>query len=517
MASPEKLHVQNDLTVSQQIPYTTFSQNQKYYFTYLMGYLTLASSLTATIYFPLINLLSYQYNVSTQLINLTITVYVIFQAVSPAIWGPLSDTFGRRPVFLMTFSIYSAAALGLALNESNYAALAVLRGLQSMGGSAVMSLAYAVAADISPRSERGRILGPMLASTNLGPCVGPVVGGGAILASGNPLWCFWALLIFGGSSLLLIGWTLPETARVIVGNGAVPARNLWRTWWDILYKRRSYQISDEAVMEGDHNNINVGKSGKGKWTIPNPFSSVRIIFYQDTFLTLWTAAFPYAVWYCIQTSIPSIFGKDIYGYNDLIVGLCYLPGGFGVILGGLIAGRLMDWNYKHTALQHGLAPSTTTSTSAAAGTNACTNAEGEPSVFFPYEIARSRGSYTILTVSTFILIGYGWAVEHHAHPSIPLILQTLTGAKCTVILQMFSALLVDIFPERPGTAAAANNITRCVLSAAVIAALQPLSEAVGRAWLFTMLALVDGGVGLVVVWVLRRWGGAWRDRRERGG
>ncbi|KAL4812644.1 major facilitator superfamily domain-containing protein [Aspergillus spinulosporus] len=299
MAGPEKPHVQNDITVSQQIPYTTFSQSQKHYFTYLMGYLTLASSLTATIYFPLIDLLSYHYNVSTQFINLTITVYVIFQAVLPAFWGPLLDTLGRRPVFLMTFSIYLAAALGLALNESSYAALAVLRGLQSIGGSAVMSLAYAVAADISPRSERGRILGPMLASTNLGPCVGPVIGGGAILASRNPLWCFWVLLIFGGSSLLLIGWTLPETARVVVGNGTVPARNLWRTWWDILCKRRNYQISDEAVMQEVHDNINVGKTGKGKWTIPNPFSSVRIIFYQDIFLILWVAVSPYAVWYCI--------------------------------------------------------------------------------------------------------------------------------------------------------------------------------------------------------------------------
>ncbi|KAL4759741.1 uncharacterized protein BDW70DRAFT_161438 [Aspergillus foveolatus] len=156
--------------------------------------------------------------------------------------------------------------------------------------------------------------------------------------------------------------------------------------------------------------------------------------------------------------------KDVYGYNDLIVGLCYLPGGFGVILGGLVAGRLMDWNYKHTDLQHGLAPSTTTNTSAAASTSANTNAD--------------------------------WAIEHHAHPSIPLILQDLIGAKCTIILQTFSALLVNIFPGRPGTAAAANNITRCALSAAAIAALQPLSEAVGRVWLCTMLALGWGsGLG----------------------
>ncbi|KAL4910709.1 major facilitator superfamily domain-containing protein [Aspergillus multicolor] len=364
----------------------------------------------------------------------------------------MSDSLGRRPVFLMTFCVYAAASFGLALKKSSYAALAVLRGLQSIGGSA--------------------ILGLMLASTNLGPCVGPVVGSGAILASGDPLWCFWALLIFGGSSLMLIGWTLPETARTVVGNGAVPAKSAWQAWGDILHARKKHEASNG--IDG----IDGGTTGKGKWVIPNPLSSVRIIFYRDTFLILWMAASPYTVWYCIQTSIPLTFGKDIYGYNDLIVGLCFLPGGLGVILGGLIVGGLMDWNYKRTAEN------------------------------------RISRLYTILSVSVIALIGYGWAVERHTHSSIPLILQAFIGAKCTVVLQMFSALLVDIFPEHPGTAAAANNLTRCALSAAAVAVLQPLSDALGRSWLFTMLGLLDGGLGLLAVWVLRQWGSSWRQKRD---
>ncbi|KAJ5628453.1 hypothetical protein N7490_010681 [Penicillium lividum] len=481
-------------------PYSIFTLNQKRFFTYLLGYLTLASSLTATIYFPLIDLLSNQYNVSTQLINLTITFYVIFQAISPAFWAPLSDTLGRRPVFLMTFSLYASASLGLALNKSHYVALILLRGLQSIGGSAVMSLAYAVVADISPHSERGRILGPMLTSTNLGPCIGPVIGGGAILGSGDAMWCFWTLVIFGCTSLLLIGWTLPETARTVVGNGAVHPQGIWRTWWSILFeKNANLDTNDECTtwQEGEEVvDINVGKTGKGEWIIPNPFISLRVIFYLDTFLILWMAASPYAVWYCIQTSIPLIFG-DIYGYNDLFVGLCYLPGGLGVIMGGLIAGRLMDWNYKHTARSLGLENQSTVVDKSQ----------------FPFEKARSRGSFSILMVSIALLIGYGWAVQLHAHPSIPLILQAFIGAKCTVLLQLFSALLVDIFPKRPGAAAAANNITRCALSAAAIAALHPLSEAIGYSWLFTLIALLDGGASLVAVWVLRKWGFAWRQAR----
>ena len=199
-------------------PFTIFTSRQRTYFTYLLGYLTLASSLTATIYLPLIESLSKQYNASILAIDLTITLYLVFQAISPAFFGPLSDTLGRRPVFLVTFAIYLAASLGLALNENSYAALLVLRSLQSIGGSAVMSLAYAVVADISLPAERGKVLGPMLAATNFGPCFGPVIGGSIVLATGQTQWAFWTLVIFGTSSLMLIGWTMPETGRKIVGN-----------------------------------------------------------------------------------------------------------------------------------------------------------------------------------------------------------------------------------------------------------------------------------------------------------
>lgn len=131
-----------------QPPYTVFGQRHRLYLTYALAYLTLASSLTATIYFPLIEPLSRQFSVSIEAINLSITLYVVFQAIAPAFFGPMSDSFGRRPVFLITFGIYWAASLGLPFNKHNYPLLLILRALQSIGGSAVISLAYATVADI---------------------------------------------------------------------------------------------------------------------------------------------------------------------------------------------------------------------------------------------------------------------------------------------------------------------------------------------------------------------------------
>ena len=85
------------------------------------------STLTATIYFPLIPMLSDAFAVSIQGINLTVTVYAIFQAVAPWFFASLADTTGRRLVLFGLVALYAAASLGLALNRNNYAVL-IVRG-----------------------------------------------------------------------------------------------------------------------------------------------------------------------------------------------------------------------------------------------------------------------------------------------------------------------------------------------------------------------------------------------------
>lgn len=527
-------HTSSECTNSMPIPYSVFTKWQKRYLTYLLGFLTLASSLTANIYLPLILLLAEQYHTSAQAINLTITVYVIFQGISASFWSPLSDAFGRRPVLVMTFGLYTAASLGLALSEGSYTALILLRATQSIGGSAVLAIAYGVVADLVPSAERGSMLGPMLASGNLGPCIGPIIGGGVVMTS-QPAWCFWSLVIFGGIALSLILWTLPETRRTIVGNGSVPALGIWRTWWSLLidWRRNRRPSAQEDFEKGgkgptstedsfddtnpeDVNSVkdrenansvvaddpNKNATGKGRLVVPNPFISLRLVFYWDTFLALWLAASPYAVWYLIQASLPVIYGKDPggYGFKDIYVGLCYLAGGSGVIAGGFICGKMMDRNYKHVAQKAGFS----------------TNKSDNHNIHdFPIEEARSRFSLLILAFSACVLIGFAWAVQLKVHPALPLILQFYLGAKCTVLLQVYSALVVDIFPEKPSTIAASNNITRCALSAAMVAALDPLVSTMGRGWFFTTIALLDGGLCMGAVVVLRRWGKHWRNKRNK--
>ena len=496
------------LTVNTPIPYSTFVPRQKRLIAIILALSMLASPLTATIYLPLLPLLATQFRVSIQAINLTITLYIVFQAISPLLFATASDTFGRRPIYLATYGLYTVASLGLALNKRSYAALLVLRAIQSLGASAVLAVAFGVAADLYPSAERGSILGLTQGAANLAVCLGPVIGGWVALGSGGFVWVFWALVIFGGATLLMLVLALPETARNVVGNGSEQMTGWKRSGWSALMnwrKKRKYvdgcsdlEKADEVM--GNHGSwINKDEKvrKREKLRLANPWAAIQIIFWKDTALILWMAASPYAVWYCVQTSIPTIF-KDQYGFNEFQVGLAYLTGGVGTVLGGYANGKLMDWNYKATAKEAGLTTD-----------KVC----GDDLTHFPIEKARSRGSWLLLAIYICTLAGYGWSVQQHAHMSVPLILQFVLSVLCTCFQQTFNALLVDIFPASPSTAAASSNITRCTLSAAAVAVLQPLVVAMGRGWFFTLLTFLSGGGGLVSNWLIRSRGMSWRNLR----
>ncbi len=500
---------------SSPIPYTTFTSRHKRLLTTILILTMIASPLTATIYLPLLPLLATRFDVSSQAINLTITIYIVFQAISPLLFATASDTLGRRPIYLTTYAIYTVASLGLALNQHNYVALLVLRALQSLGASAVLAIAFGVVADVCPPAERGAMLGPTQGAANLAVCLGPVIGGWVALASGGFIWVFWALVIFGGTVLALVGVALPETARNVIGNGSVEVTGWRRTWWSIASawvgeglkkKKKKKRTIDEEVMEKGGETTGEKSSRKGnerevgskeKFKMASPLAAIRIIFYKDTALVLWMAASPYAVWYCVQASIPSIY-RDTYNFNEFQIGLSYLTGGTGTVLGGYLNGKLMDRNYRVTAHSIG---------------HTIDKVSGDDLVNFPIETARARGSWYLLAAYIGALAGYGWSVQSHAHESVPLILQFLLATLCTSFQQTFNALLVDIFPASPSTAAASSNITRCMLSAAAVALVQPLTDALGRGWFFALLALVSGGGCLFTNWAINTWGMRWRRER----
>lgn len=97
------------------VPYSTSTKRQKRLIVFLVAFAGMFSPLSSFIYYPAITSLSKDLHVSIELINLTITSYMVVSGIEPAVIGDLADITGRRWVYILTISIYCAANVGLAL------------------------------------------------------------------------------------------------------------------------------------------------------------------------------------------------------------------------------------------------------------------------------------------------------------------------------------------------------------------------------------------------------------------
>ena len=70
---------------------------------------TFASSAPSGIVEPLIA----EFGFSQEIAILTISLFVAGYCVGPLLWGPLSESYGRRPIFLITFLVSGKVPLSV--------------------------------------------------------------------------------------------------------------------------------------------------------------------------------------------------------------------------------------------------------------------------------------------------------------------------------------------------------------------------------------------------------------------
>jgi MFS family permease len=77
--------------------------------------------------------------------------------LGPLLWGPLSEIFGRRPIFIITFIAYIGFQVGCALSK-NTASILVFRFLGGTFAAAPLTNSGALIADIWDGDHRGKAM-----------------------------------------------------------------------------------------------------------------------------------------------------------------------------------------------------------------------------------------------------------------------------------------------------------------------------------------------------------------------
>lgn len=151
-------------------------------------------------------------------INIVISSSALIFSVGSALWGGLSDRWGRKPVILIGLAGYAAGNLGFALAFDAalsgyllglplFVVALVLRCSQSVIMSATNPACAAYAADYSLPQQRTKTLAKLGTANSLGMIVGPVLAG-ALAGFGLLLPLYIATVLAAGATIV-VGWRLP--------------------------------------------------------------------------------------------------------------------------------------------------------------------------------------------------------------------------------------------------------------------------------------------------------------------
>ena len=401
-----------------------------------------------------------------------------------------SEHAGRRLAYFLCFPIYIAANIGLAL-QRNYAALLVLRCLQSAGSSGTVALSNGVVADMVTSEERGTYIGFSQLGSILGPAVGPIIGGVISQFAGWP-WIFWFLTIFSSTFFLGLALFFPETCRKVVGDGSIPPPKLnssLTSFWRLRKRRKAGIPIDTAQQEA---------CAKEYWVrFPNPLSTLVLVADKEAGLLLFCNGIVVACLVAVSTGVPSQF-HAIYGFNTLEVALVFLPFSFGSLVSAFTTGKIVNWNYRRYAKRLGFP---------------LIKNRQQDLTDFPIENARLEVALPLTYLGAAALIAYGWVIHFETNLAGPLILLAIIGYSIVASYQTTAILLVDIHPGRPATATAANNLIRCLLSAGASAIIIPMLDKMGRGWTYTFISAV-WLLSSPFCFALMKYGPSWRREKK---
>ena len=105
----------------------------------------------------------------------TISIYLVAVSSMMPLMGKLSDSFGRKKVFLISLILFTSSSLACGLSPNIYS-LVAFRFLQGIGGASFLPTAAGIASDQFPE-HRERAIGLLSSIFPIGGIIGPNLGG----------------------------------------------------------------------------------------------------------------------------------------------------------------------------------------------------------------------------------------------------------------------------------------------------------------------------------------------------
>lgn len=533
---------------------------------FTISFAAMVGPMGGSIFLPAITNIAADFGATKGIVNVSYGLYVLSLGIFPIWWSSISEQFGRRTVYIVSFTMYCGFLIGCA-RSSSMGMLMAFRILSGAGAAAVQAVGAGTISDLYINEQRGRALGYFYLGPLMGPLVGPLAGG-AIVERFQWQGTQWFVMILCGAILLFILFCLPETLRVTRVPKTVIEKEFEVDAAEKQHKQRQHEPDQKAEKQqkqqqetgqkddvecsqsefpavlgrrpsisslasfvsrqnpaesdliGDtmapclsHTNTNQDNSGQGTQnaTSAPKRDHDRPILIEFSSLTRKEQAY--------LLVIKPLHSLKFLKYPPVLLSILYGSFCFFCLymlnvsiesvytaapynFGPVIIGLMFVPNSLGYVISSILA--------GRYSDRVVTRVRAANNGRF---IAESRYAEHVFfggLLYPLALILFGWTAYYKVFWFVPLVGTFLYGLASMIIFGTTMTYLVDALPGRGSSGVAVNNLVRMVLAAVSTFIAQPLQSAMGVGWLFTMLGLV-GLVLLSLIMLVKVKGKKWRE------
>jgi MFS family permease len=434
---------------------------KKVYHSGVTAVLSFVVTYGSSTYSPGIQQVAEQFDVSKEVATLGLSLYVLGLALGPMISAGLSETFGRRVVYLYCTPIALLFTLGAGLSQG-IASLLVCRFLAGAIGAGPLAVGAGTNADLWKPIDRAVGASIWIQMPFLGPALGPSTSS---YPTENSTWRWgqWLLLIVGGTTYALSLFQQETYKKVIL-----------------------QQRAKKYNLPPPHDPLPTGLLPRAT-AIFNVtcVRSTRMLFTEPitTFFSIYSA-FNFGVLFAFFTAVTWVY-RTVYAFTVGQAGLVFLSIGIGSIFATVLFIALDRLIYRRKTLAR--------------------LAAGNDKPLPPEErlYAAMIGSF-LLPLSLF---WFGWtAYDGRHHWIVPTVALGFFGCGNLLVFDSTATYLTDTYGAMNGASAmSANSLARYGLGAAFPLFSVQMYERLGIRWASGLLGFVTVAM-LPIPWLFYRYG-----------
>lgn len=518
----------------------------KYTIVVVIAFASLTGPFGTSIMLPAIDDIVKDLHTNETMVNISVGIYLLSLGIFPIWWSSFLERYGRRTVYLVSFSMFFAFSIGAAFAPS-ISALIGLRVLQGGCSASVQAVGAGTISDLFIQQEMGRAMGLYYLGPLLGPFCAPIIGGVV-----GQVWGWratqWALAIVSGVNVFSILFLLPETLRKfdasklkqlqrvstkkdleegsaadeeedekgekllddkptrvrsdieLEGESAMldpvmPSLSRLSTNMSQYSRRLTAEARQEdlerTILRYEDEKITSFQWPKVRRTMYDlfirPTHSLVLLAHPPVALVIAYSAISFMTLYFLNMTISWSYARDPYNFKVIIIGLMYIPNSVTYIIASVLGGRWIDKLLRDYAAKH--------------------DGRLDP---------ESRLSWNVvLAIAMFMpaCLIFGWTIKFGLHWVIPLIGTALFGAATMLLIGAMVTYLVDTLPGRGATGVALNNLIRQIFAAVATFVVEPILRKIGQGVLFSILSGVLL-VSSVLLLIVKRKGQYFRDHSK---